>query len=78
MTCLLAMQATEGSESDKPKSEMKELMQKKIAEMEGIYAAKVTFLDHKKMDEMKDIYGATVIFLDHKKMHEVEGSTQQR
>jgi hypothetical protein len=61
------MQATEGSESDKPKSEMKELMQKKMAEMEGIYAAKVTFLDHKTMDEMKGIYGAKVTFLTTKR-----------
>ncbi len=68
------MQATEGSESDKPKSEMKELMQKKMAEMEGIYAAKVTFLDHKKMDEIKGVYGTTVIFLDHNKMDEMEGT----
>ncbi len=39
--------------------------------MEGIYAAKVTFLDHK-MAEMHGIYAALMIFLDHK-MAEMHG-----
>jgi hypothetical protein len=64
------LQATEGSESDKPKSEMKELMQKKMAEMEGIYAAKVTFLTTKRW--MRDLRSKCNIS-DHKKMAEMEG-----
>jgi hypothetical protein len=61
------MQATEGSESDKPKSEMKELMQKKMTEMEGIYAAKVTFLTTKRWMRWRDLRSKGNIS-DHKKI----------
>ena len=47
LTSLLIVQSTNDGETDKAKSELKELMEKKMMEMEGVYTAKVVFFRHK-------------------------------
>jgi len=47
ITWLLIVQSTNDGETHKAKSELKELMEKKMKEMEGVYAAKVGFFRHK-------------------------------